>query len=128
MKSFLSMGLAALPAVFLLGCGKARPPDLGKQVERWVQALHDPDARVRKNAILKLGNVGPADAAVLPALREALKDRDAAVRREAILALLKCGPAAGEAVPELAALRQGDRDPRVRDYAARAVEALRRDK
>jgi HEAT repeat protein len=125
MKSFLRMGLAALPAVFLLGCGKAQPPDLGKQVERWVQALNDPDAKVRKNAILKLGNVGPGDAAVFPALVGALKDRDAGVRREAILALMKCGPGAKEAIPALAEVQQHDRDAQVRTYAAKALDRLR---
>jgi HEAT repeat protein len=116
-------------AIFVIGCGRSEPVlSGGKPVGYWVEALRGPDAKLRKQAAAKLGNAGAGDAAVLPALREALKDRDAAVRREAILALLKCGPAAGEAVPELAALRQGDRDPRVRSYAARAVEALRRDK
>jgi HEAT repeat protein len=125
MKIFLRIALVALPAVSLLGCGKAQPPDLGKQVGRWVQALHDPDARVRKNAILKLGNIGPGDAAVFPALLRALKDRDAGVRREAILALLKCGPEAREAVPALTEVRRHDRDAQLRDFAARALEKLR---
>jgi HEAT repeat protein len=125
MKSFLLTGLAALPAVLLLGCGRAQAPDLGEQVERWVRALNGADARVRKNAILKLGNVGPGDAAVFPALLGVLKDRDAGVRREAILALLKCGPAANEAVPALTEVRQHDRDAQVRSYAAKALEKLR---
>lgn len=127
MKSFLLMGLAALPAVFLLGCGTSQPPELGKHVERWVQALNDPDPKVRKNALLKLGNIGPADEAVLPALLGALADVDATVRREAILALVKYGPGAREAIPQLTDLRQHDRDARVRNYAAKALEKFERD-
>lgn len=127
MKSFLLMGLAALPAVLLPGCGKGQPPDLGRQVERWVQALDDRDAKVRKNAVLKLGNVGPSEPAVLPALRKALRDGDAGVRADAILALMKCGPAAREAVPTLDELRRHDRDPQVRAYAGRALEKLQAD-
>jgi HEAT repeat protein len=124
MKGFLRLGLLALPAVWLLGCGKGQP-DLGKPVGRWVQALSDRDAKVRKNAILKLGNVGPGDAAVLPALQGALKDRDAGVRREAILALMKCGPDAREAIPALTEVQQHDRDAQVRGYAAKALDRLR---
>jgi len=118
-----------LLAVAVIGCGRREPVlSGGKPVLYWVEALRDPDAKVRKRAAAKLGNAGPTDAAVVPALREALHDRDAAVRCEAILALLKCGPSAGETVPALAALQQRDRDPRVRSYAARAAEALRREK
>jgi HEAT repeat protein len=127
MKSFLLMGLASLPTVVLLGCGKAQPPDLGKQVTRWAQALNDPDAKVRKNALLKLGNIGPADEAVLPALLGALADADAGVRREAILALVKYGPGARKAIPRLTDLRKNDRDAQVRRYATRALEKLERD-
>jgi HEAT repeat protein len=114
--------LAALPA----GCGKARPALAGgKPVSHWVEALRDPDARVRKRAVAKLGNVGPGDPSVLPALVGALKDRDPGVRGEAVLAVLKCGPAAGEAVPVLAELERQDPAPEVRSRAARALERLR---
>jgi HEAT repeat protein len=124
-RTVVLLSLAAL----LLGCGR-RGPVLsgGKPVHYWVEALRDADARLRKQAAIKLGNAGPADAAVVPALRQALHDRDAAVRREAILALVKCGPAADESVPTLAALQERDRDAQVRAYAARALETLRREK
>jgi len=39
-----------------------------------------------------------------------------------ILALVKCGPAAKETIPELAEVQQNDRDAKVRDYAAKALE------
>ena len=113
--------LAALPA----GCGKARPTLAGgKPVSHWVRALADPDAKVRKRAVTKLGNVGPSDPAALPALVRALRDRDPGVRREAVVAVLKCGPAAKEAVPVLAELARRDPDPQVRDRAAQALARL----
>ena len=99
----------------------------GKPVSHWVEALKGPDAKLRKTAVTKLGNVGPADEVVLPALLGALEDTDAAVRREAILALMKYGPGAREAVPRLVDLKRRDRDAQVRSYAARAVEKLERE-
>jgi HEAT repeat protein len=106
----------------LSGCGGGRPTMAGL---KWAQALRDPDAGLRKKAAFKLGNIGPTDPAVLPALLGALKDPDAGVRREAILALLKCGPGAREAIPALADLERRDPDPQVRAYAARALPKLR---
>ena len=99
----------------------------GRPVSHWVEALKSPDAKQRKTAVTKLGNVGPADEAVLPALLGALNDADAAVRREAILALMKYGPGAREAVPRLTDLRQSDRDAQVRTLAAKALEKLERE-
>lgn len=125
MKLFV---LAALPLVFLTGCSKAPLPTLagGKPVRNWVDSLQNsPDAKQRKEAAFKLGNVGPSDPAAFPALLSALKDRDAAVRSEAILALVKFGPASLEAVPTLTELRDRDEDPKVRTYAAKALEKLR---
>jgi len=115
----------AVLAVLLSGCGQT-PPTLagGRPVGHWVEALQSPDAKLRKEAAFKLGNVGPADPAAFPALVGALKDCDAAVRCEAILALLKFGRVALEAVPTLTELREHDRDPNVRDYAAKALEKL----
>ena len=116
-------------AVFVSGCGRSGPPRAGgKPVDYWVQALRDPDPKVRKTAAFKLGNVGSADPTALPALREALQDRDAAVRCEVILALLKCGPEAEQAVPTLAEIRRRDPNARVRDYAARALEKIQGEK
>jgi HEAT repeat protein len=119
---------AVILAVALGGCGPA-PPTLsgGKPVTHWVEALRDPDARQRRTAAFKLGNAGPADAAVLPALVEALRDPEAAVRREAIVALVKFGPGAREATGTLNNLRELDPDPGVRADAARALERLGRD-
>ncbi len=124
MRPFRSLGLILLLAV-CGGCGQSPPPLAGgKPVHYWVEALHHPDARLRRKAVSKLGNVGPADAEAFPALVAALRDRDPAVRCEAILALLKCGPSAAEALPVLTELRQRDPNPQVRRCAARAVEKL----
>jgi HEAT repeat protein len=113
--------------VLLSGCGQA-PPTVagGKPVSYWVEALHDHDVKLRKRAAFALGNVGPSDAAALPALVGALKDADAGVRCEAILALLKCGDEAKEAVPALTEVQAQDRDVKVRAYAAKALERLQR--
>ena len=119
--------LALLPVLALnsSGCGKpAVTLTGGKPVGHWVQALRSPDPRQRKEAVFKLGNVGTADPAALPALLGSLDDRDPIVRREVVLALVKLGPAAAEAVPKLVKLRESDRDPKVRGYAARAIDKL----
>jgi HEAT repeat protein len=104
------------------GCGRGSPKMAGS---KWAEALRSPEAGVRKKATFTLGNIGPSDPAVLPALLGALKDADAGVRCEAILALLKYGPGAEEAIPTLAEAQTKDRDAKVRAYAARALEKLR---
>ena len=112
-------------AIGLSGCGKTEPTLAGgKPVSFWVQALHDPDAKLRKKAAFKLGNVGPTDPTALPALIEALHDADAGVRAEAILALVKFGPAATAAVPTLAEVQRQDQDAKVREYAGKALAKL----
>ena len=111
--------------VLLGGCSKAEPTLAGgKPVSHWVQALQSPDARLRKQAAFKLGNVGPADPTALPALIGALKDRDAGVRREAILAVLKCGPTARDAIPALSDLRKNASDAQTRTLSSKALEKL----
>ncbi len=109
------------------GCGKAPTPTLagGQPVSHWVEAMHSSDASMRKEAVFKLGNVGPSDPASLPTVLGALKDKDGAVRSEAILALVKFGDQAREGIPALTELRDRDRDPKVRSYAAKALEKLK---
>jgi HEAT repeat protein len=124
MRGRSTIALTILLGVCCAGCGKTSPLAGGKPVSHWVAALRDPDAKVRKKAASKLGNVGTADAAALPALMGALEDRDAAVRCEAILALVKFGPAAKDAIPILTELHKKDRDAKVRAYASKALEKL----
>jgi HEAT repeat protein len=118
-----------LLVLFLCGCGK--PKDTlagGKPVSYWLEAVKDPDARVRKTAVFKLGNIGPGEAEALSAVTATLNDPDAAVRREAILALVKFGAAAKEAAPILTEMHRRDRDAQVRSHAAKALESLERAK
>jgi HEAT repeat protein len=113
-----------LPILLLGGCDTAQPTLAGA---KWAKALRDPDARMRRKAAFTLGNIGPSDAAVLPALMEALKDPVAEVRCEAILALMKCGSQARAAIPALTDVQDKDRDARVRSYAAKALRRLQGD-
>jgi len=110
----------------LYGCSKPPLPTLtgGKPISYWIQAVRAPDASVRKKAVFELGNVGPADPAVMPALKAALQDGDAHVRREALLALLKAPTAAGDALPTIQSMADRDPDPTVRNYAGRAAKKL----
>lgn len=117
--------MLAVVAIALGGCSKAGPTLAGgKPVDHWVKALNDPDPRVRKTAVTKLGNVGPTDPAALPALLGALKDQDAGVRCETILALLKFGPDAKSSIPALTEIRRDDPDAKVREYAGKALTKL----
>src|SRR3954453_9329621 len=104
--------LSALAAVVLSGCGGSAPPMGGKPVSHWQAALKDPDARVRKKAVFKLGNIGSTEA--WPVVMATLKDADPRVRAEAVQAILKFGPGATKAVPELEALGRAETDPQVR--------------
>jgi HEAT repeat protein len=114
--------LLVILLISLCGCGKTQPTMAGG---KWADAMHDRDVKVRKKAAFTLGNIGPSDPAVLPALLGALKDADAGVRCEAILALLKYGPGAEEAIPTLTRLRQHDPNARVRSFAGRALQRIR---
>lgn len=113
-------------AILLSGCAGKEAPTLsgGKPVSYWVEACRNPDPKMRKKAVFKLGNVGASDAAVLPTLIGTLKDADAGVRCDAILALLKCGADAKDAIPALTDVQRQDRNTTVRAYAAKALEIL----
>lgn len=112
-------------ALAATGCGKPGPTLAGgKPIEDWVKALQHPDAKTRKIAAMKLGNVGPAHPAAFPALLDALKDRDAAVRCDVILALVKFGPDAKDALPALDQIRKNDANAKVRDYASKALQKI----
>jgi HEAT repeat protein len=116
--------LAALCAGLLGGCGQKARPVGGKPVSHWEAALRDPDVRVRKRAVLKLGNLGSPEA--WPAVLGALHDADASVRSEAVQSVLKFGALAVDAVPDLEGMRQYDSDPRVRIHAGQALARVER--
>jgi HEAT repeat protein len=107
--------------VTLGGCNKTQPTMAG---HKWAEALRDPDAKVRQKAAFTLGNIGPSDAAALPALIGALNDAEAGVRCEVILAIIKFGSKAKEARSVLASLCENDPDSRVREYATRAIRRI----
>jgi HEAT repeat protein len=121
-----SIAICGSIVVFLfIGCGQPKTMLAGgKPVEHWLKALEDPDGKVRKAAVIKLGNVGTADEAAFPAILRALKDPDAGVRREAILAAVKFGPLGREAIPTLTHLKDHDDDPYIRATAIKALQKL----
>jgi HEAT repeat protein len=127
MKHFAMSG--GILVFLVIGCGQPKPTVAGgKPVSHWLQSLQDPDPKVRKKSVTKLGNLGTADSAALPAVLGALKDPDATVRCEAILALVRNGPAASEAIPTLTAMQRNDQNAQVRSYAAQALEKLQGEK
>jgi NaMN:DMB phosphoribosyltransferase len=119
--------MSVLLVVWLVGCGESQPTMIhGRSVAYWLQALQDRDARLRKKAVEALGNVGSADAAVVPALIQAARDPDGGVRDAAVLALFKIAPDAPEAIPALQAA-QKDKDTKVRKHAEKALERIQGD-
>jgi HEAT repeat protein len=122
------MTLAMLCVSSLAGCHSDQPLLAGgKPVGHWIERSRDSDDKVRREAIAKLGNVGNADPAVLPALIVALKDKNPAVRREAIIGIVKYGTGSSEAHESLKAIQASDPDSNVRDLAARAIEKVGRE-
>jgi HEAT repeat protein len=106
------------------GCSRdERVPILagGREVKSWLADLRDPRPRVRRQAVLKLGNVGDTDPAAVDALTEALGDRDPLVRRESVLAVAKLTKPAKAILSPLRVMSQSDRDSTVREYARRAL-------
>jgi HEAT repeat protein len=107
------------------GCSKPQPTTVhGEPISHWLGELHSSDARARKKAVDVLCRVGPIDPSVVPGLIEAVKDRNAVVRAEAVGALMRIGPSAREAVATLVETSKNDRDPKVRSYAAKALEKI----
>ncbi len=117
--------VVALLLLSAAGCGgEPRGPILagGREVKSWVADIRDPQPKVRRLAVLKLGNVGDTDPSAVEALTEALKDKDALVRRDAILAVAKLTKPSDAIVQELKAMSNGDRDATVRDHAGKALK------
>jgi HEAT repeat protein len=116
--------IAALFLTTVAGCAREeRGPILagGREVKSWVADLHDRKPQVRRQAVLKLGNVGDSDPAAAVALAEALHDPDVLVRRDAVHAVAKLTKPGEDILSQLRALSEKDRDPTVRDYAGKAL-------
>lgn len=93
----------------------------GRELKSWLADLHDARPHVRRQAVLKLGNVGDADPAAAAGLAGALRDSDALVRRDAIQAVAKLSRPGQIILDQLKAMRDNDRDPQVRDRARKAI-------
>lgn len=88
-----------------------------------IDALKDPEARVRNAAASALWGLGPKARNAVPSLAEALADNDDGVRLGVVMALESVGRDAAAAVPALArAVR--DRDGNVRLWAAKALAKI----
>jgi HEAT repeat protein len=125
MKAFVSAWL--LLAAAAAGCsGEEKGPKLagGREVSSWVTELNDPKARVRRQAVLKLGNVGDDDPAAAAGLAKALHDPDALVRRDAVHAVVKLTQPNEAILARLGEMKQTDPDATVRDFAQRALTKL----
>ena len=117
--------VATLALFWFCGCSREeRAPMLagGREVKSWVAALHDPKPQVRRQAVLKLGNVGDADPAAAEGLAEALRDTDALIRSDAILAVAKLTTPGKSILAQLKVMSDSDRDARVRDHAKKAIK------
>jgi HEAT repeat protein len=115
--------------VMMSGCRREeRGPLLagGREVRSWVAALDDPKPLARRQAVLKLGNVGDADPAAAVALASALHDPDAMVRRDAVHAVVKLKRPAEETLARLREMNRTDPDLAVRDFAGKALAKVGR--
>jgi HEAT repeat protein len=117
------MTALAIALLTVSGCSQQRGPMLagGREVKWWIADLHDPSPQVRRHAVLKLGNAGDADPTVAEALAQALRDTDPIVRRDAVSAVAKLREPGAEIMAWLKIMTDRDDDPRVRDYANRAI-------
>lgn len=120
----LALTAVALALIVFVGCYRDEHAPMlagGREVKSWLAALHDPDPRLRRQAVLKLGNVGDADPTAAEGLAEALRDTDALVRRDAIQAVAKLTKPGEAILAQLRALSDRDRDPLVREHAQKAI-------
>lgn len=114
----------AIALLSVSGCNREeRGPVLagGREVKSWIADLRDPKPQVRRQAVLKLGNVGDTDPAAAEGLAGALRDSDPVVRRAAVSAIAKLSKPNEEIMAWLRTMSDRDGDSRVRDYAKRAI-------
>jgi HEAT repeat protein len=111
------------------GCRRSEQGPLlsgGREVHSWVAELRDPKPKVRRQAVLKLGNVGGDDPEVAEGLALALHDSDVLVRRDAVHAVVKLKQPSEAMLARLRAMNATDPDATVRDFAQRALAKLGR--
>ncbi|MGP0062331.1 MAG: HEAT repeat domain-containing protein [Isosphaeraceae bacterium] len=123
----ITIEVVLVGTVALSGCGGTeRGPILagGREVKSWVADLHNPKPKVRRQAVLKLGNVGDEDPSVADALADALQDTDPLVRSDAILAVVKLKQPGAAIKERLEIMSKSDQNARARDLAGKALERL----
>jgi len=109
------------------GCGREeRGPILsgGRELKSWIADLNNPRPQVRRQAVLKLGNIGDSDPATALGLAAALQDPDALVRRDAIRAVAKLKQPGGLITERLQTMTRRDKDSLARELASKALERL----
>jgi HEAT repeat protein len=124
MKHSVEFEAIAVALLLVSGCNREeRGPLLagGREVKSWVAALKDPNPQVRRQAVMKLGNVGDDDPAAAEGLVQAFRDHDAQVRRATVFAVVKLKHPNDEIIAQLREINRGDRDPSLRDVAAKAL-------
>ena len=82
--------------------------------------------QVRRQAVLKLGNVGDADPAAADGLASALGDSDVQIRRDAVHAVVKLKQPGERVLLRLHEMNRTDPDLTVRDFAGKALAKLGR--
>jgi HEAT repeat protein len=116
-------------ALYLLEAGgnysriAPRGLDLTSFLHSLVQALRDPDQRVKELSAQAVGVIGPAAAVAVPELVRLLADPAEGLRNSACIGLAGIGPAARDALP---ALRKAlaDSSPDVRQFAQSAIHKI----
>jgi HEAT repeats len=113
-----------ISTVLAPGCGREqRGPILlgGREVKSWVADLHHPKPQVRRQAVLKLGNVGDSEPAIAEGLAQALNDSDALVRRDAVVAVTRLKEPSAAIWERLETMSRSDKDARTRELAHKAI-------
>jgi hypothetical protein len=93
----------------------------GREIKSWIADLRDRNPKVRRQAVLKLGNAGDSDPAVAEGLAEALDDSDAVVRRDAIRAVAKFKSMTSSISEKLEKMSREDKDTIARDLATKLL-------
>src|SRR5262249_48658509 len=100
-------------------------PEAAQAVPVLLDALRRGDVHLKRQAVLGLGNLGPAAAVAVPDLRKALDALDQALRLNAAFAFTRLGKAGEPAVPDLLRLVvKKDEAVPVRQQAAGAIRSV----